>query len=123
MIRSVGPGDSPKSHLSGEHYAMLDPQGSIMAYLGLLHHWAGVGRVYFDFANRYDFSISETRMMLKEIKSLLDERYPYYDRIEATVLTHSTNDQKFAERLGFVREGTLVRYFDGEDHEMMRYER
>jgi len=122
MIRAIGSGSSERSSQAGEHYAMLDPQGAIMAYMGLLHMWGSVGRVYFDFAGRYDFSISEVRIILKEIKGLLTERYPYYERIEATVLSDSKHDVKFAEKLGFVREGTLARYFDGEDHEMMRFE-
>lgn len=121
MIRVIHGNIIPEFHnLAGEHYASFNKAGDVLAWFGLAHQWDSVGRVYFRPAIDA-YTIGDVKSMVKEIRKLLKERSPYYNRIEATVDMSSDVDWKFADRMNFVVEGNMRSYYQGEDHYMMRY--
>lgn len=120
MIKALTTNQVPEfAGTQGEHYAVINNDGVVLAYFGLIMHWDFVGRVYYRHASGH--GIADTRMILKAVRRVLRERSHYYDRIEATVDISSDVDTKFALKLNFVIEGCMKKYIDGENHYLMRY--
>jgi hypothetical protein len=115
------PGAVEAAARSGYALALLDG-GRIVAAGGLLPIWAGRGLCWFMPSIWMELR-HYARVLHRCRRELVRLQAEGFRRIDCTVGTTKAPAIRWAERLGFKCEGTLLRYGpSGEDHFMMRWE-
>jgi len=102
---------------AGPAFTMISDEG-VVGCGGVAIVWAGMGKgwaVFTKIAEKYPVAV--VKVTKKVIAKAMHDHG--LQRVETTIASNSEKNMRFAVMLGFRREGTLVKYYNGLDFEMV----
>lgn len=113
-----GPGNMPDNvgDLGPAHTAMVD--GMVIGCAGVVMMWEGVGHAWAVFGELFPkFPVFMTKVTKNHIKQITEDYS--MKRVQTLIESGNERNMRWAEYLGFEREGTMRRYYHGRDYEMV----
>ena len=102
---------------AGPAFTMIGDEG-VIGCGGVAVVWAGMGKGWAVFTKTAEkYPVAVVKVTKKVIEKAMREHG--LQRVETTIASNSQKNIRFAVMLGFRREGTLVKYYNGLDFEMV----